>query len=111
MESRPYAANRIVGRDGELQRLAGVLGAGDGARVALVGGEAGIGKTRLVSDALASSTPSGALVIALRGDPVRAEQGVRRVHERRRGARTRLDIGAAGARTAASRGVAPARAA
>ena len=71
MESRPYAANRIVGRDGEMQRLAGVLGAGDGARVALVGGEAGIGKTRLVSDALASSTPSGALVIALRGDPVR----------------------------------------
>ena len=71
MESRPYAANRIVGRDGELQRLAGVLGAGDGARVALVGGEAGIGKTRLVTDALASSTPSGALVIALRGDPVR----------------------------------------
>ncbi len=71
VESRPYAANRIVGRDGELQRLAGVLGAGDGARVALVGGEAGIGKTRLVSDALATSTPSGALVIALRGDPVR----------------------------------------
>lgn len=71
METRPYAANRIVGRDGELQRLAGVLGPGDGARVALVGGEAGIGKTRLVSDALASSTPSGALVVALRGDPAR----------------------------------------
>ena len=69
VEGRQYAANRIVGRDGELQRLAGVLGAGDGARVALVGGEAGIGKTRLVRDALASSTPSGALVIALRGDP------------------------------------------
>jgi ATP/maltotriose-dependent transcriptional regulator MalT len=71
VESRPYAANRIVGRDGELQRLAGVLAAGDGARVALVGGEAGIGKTRLVTDALASSSPTGALVIALRGDPVR----------------------------------------
>ena len=71
METRPYAANRIVGRDGELQRLAGVLGAGDGARVALVGGEAGIGKTRLVRDAIAASAPSGALVIALRGDPAR----------------------------------------
>ena len=71
MEARPYAANRIVGRDGELQRLADVLGAGDSARVALVGGEAGIGKTRLVRDALASSSPSGALVITLRGDATR----------------------------------------
>jgi DNA-binding CsgD family transcriptional regulator len=71
VEARPHAANRIVGRDGELQRLAGVLGPGEGARVALVGGEAGIGKTRLVGDALASSAPPGALVIALRGDPAR----------------------------------------
>jgi predicted ATPase len=71
VEARPCAANRIVGRDGELQRLAGVLGAGDSARVALIGGEAGIGKTRLVRDALASSSPPGALVIALRGDPAR----------------------------------------
>ncbi|MGH9134608.1 MAG: AAA family ATPase, partial [Ilumatobacteraceae bacterium] len=71
MEARPNAANRIVGRDGELQRLAGVLGAGDGARVALVGGEAGIGKTRLVREALATSPPPGTLVIAVRGDPAR----------------------------------------
>ena len=71
VESRPCAANRIVGRDGELQRLADVLGAGDSARVALVGGEAGIGKTRLVRDALASSSAPGALVIALRGDAAR----------------------------------------
>jgi DNA-binding CsgD family transcriptional regulator len=64
------AASRLVGRDEELRRLTQVLAAGDGARVALVGGEAGIGKTRLLDDALSHVAP-GALVVRFRGDPSR----------------------------------------
>lgn len=56
---RPAA--RLVGRDAELGRLVGVLeAAGEGtAGVALVGGDAGIGKTRLTSELVARARERG----------------------------------------------------
>jgi DNA-binding CsgD family transcriptional regulator/tetratricopeptide (TPR) repeat protein len=56
----------LVGRDVELDRLASALNeAGAGrARTVLVGGEAGVGKSRLLTAALDRATAGGALVLA-----------------------------------------------
>jgi DNA-binding NarL/FixJ family response regulator len=70
VDGRTHVANRLVGRDDELRRLRQVVASGDGMRVALVGGEAGIGKTRLIDEAL-HAAPADALVLRLRGDPGR----------------------------------------
>jgi DNA-binding CsgD family transcriptional regulator len=58
----------MVGRAVELDRLTGLLGARPGASVALVAGEAGIGKTRLVQE-LVRRAPAGTLVLAGQADP------------------------------------------
>ena len=66
----------MVGRQAELDRLAALLDSGSDRRtiaetapaVALVGGEAGIGKTRLVSE-LRRRLPEGAVVLAGQADP------------------------------------------
>jgi DNA-binding CsgD family transcriptional regulator len=70
VDARAQVANRLVGRDDELRRLHQVVGSTEGTRVALVGGEAGIGKTRLIEEAL-RATPPDALVLRFRGDPGR----------------------------------------
>lgn len=59
----------MVGRAGELERLARLLGAGGGPHVALLSGEAGIGKTRLVQELL-RTLPAGTPMLA-----AQAEQG------------------------------------
>ena len=59
----------MVGRDAELERLRRLLQPTGDPRVALVSGEAGVGKTRLVQELLASAPPS---TVVLSG---RAEQG------------------------------------
>src|SRR5690606_38513685 len=58
----------MVGRAAELDRLVGLLGARPGPTVALVTGEAGIGKTRLVQE-LVDAAPPGTLVLAGQADP------------------------------------------
>jgi len=58
----------MVGRVAELGRLVGLLGAGSAPTVALVAGEAGIGKTRLVQE-LVRRTPDDTLVLAGQADP------------------------------------------
>lgn len=58
----------MVGRGAELDRLRGLLGAGDRPAVALVAGEAGIGKTRLVQE-LVEAAPPGTVVLAGQADP------------------------------------------
>ena len=60
------ASGRLVGRDGELTRLLGLL---DDARAgrpthALVSGDAGVGKTRLVSELAARAAERGFLVLS-----------------------------------------------
>jgi DNA-binding CsgD family transcriptional regulator len=60
------SAGRLVGRDGELTRLLGLL---DDARAgrpahALVSGDAGVGKTRLVSELATRATERGFLVLS-----------------------------------------------
>jgi DNA-binding CsgD family transcriptional regulator len=60
------SAGRLVGRDGELTRLLGLL---DDARAgrpahALVSGDAGVGKTRLVSELAARAAERGFLVLS-----------------------------------------------
>ena len=55
----------FVGRSVELSRLTGVLGGGSDDRTVLVIGDAGIGKTRLLAEAVAHGTGSG--LQALRG--------------------------------------------
>ena len=65
---RPLAPSPFVGRAGELAALSDVISALDqqrGAVVAVVG-EAGIGKTRLVAEALRSTARAGMFMIALR---------------------------------------------
>src|SRR5207244_830504 len=59
----------MVGRTSELERLRRLLTAAGGPQVALVSGEAGVGKTRLVSELL-SGLPAGATVLS-----GQAEQG------------------------------------
>lgn len=73
-----YALNVLVGRAGlspemvgrsvELDRLADLIGVGKAPTVALVAGEAGIGKTRLVQE-LVARAPRGTLVLAGQADP------------------------------------------
>jgi DNA-binding CsgD family transcriptional regulator len=58
----------MVGRSTELDRLVGLLGITGDPAIALVAGEAGIGKTRLVKE-LVSRVPPGALVFAGQADP------------------------------------------
>jgi DNA-binding CsgD family transcriptional regulator len=58
----------MVGRTAELDRLVGLLGARSIPSVALVAGEAGIGKTRLVQE-LIKRAPAGTLVLAGQADP------------------------------------------
>ncbi len=58
----------MVGRAAELGRLHALLGAAPVPVVALVAGEAGIGKTRLVQE-LVSRAPTGTLVLAGQADP------------------------------------------
>src|SRR5438045_3739471 len=59
----------MVGRAGELERVRRLFGPVGETRVALVSGEAGVGKTRLVQELL-GALPSGAPVLA-----AQAEQG------------------------------------
>jgi predicted ATPase len=58
----------MVGRAAELDRLARLVGARDEPAVALVAGEAGIGKTRLVQE-LVTQVPAGTVVLAGQADP------------------------------------------
>lgn len=67
----------LVGRSSELARLDVLLGARQGgphvgARVVLVSGEAGIGKTRLVHEAIARARQRDMLVLEGRADPLGA---------------------------------------
>jgi DNA-binding SARP family transcriptional activator len=66
--SIPASLSPFVGRVGELAALSEWIGALDQQRggVVAVVGEAGIGKTRLVSEALRASARAGAVTIALR---------------------------------------------
>jgi DNA-binding CsgD family transcriptional regulator/RecA/RadA recombinase len=63
-----------VGRDGELADLQGLLGAGTGPRGVAVFGEAGVGKTRLVAEAVESERSGGAAV-----EWVRATEAAREI--------------------------------
>ncbi len=58
----------MVGRAAELDRLVALIGARPVPAVALVAGEAGIGKTRLVQELLAA-VPPGTFVLAGQADP------------------------------------------
>ena len=58
----------MVGREADLGRLRGLFGASASPSVALIAGEAGIGKTRLVQE-LVASAPPGTLVLAGQADP------------------------------------------
>jgi DNA-binding CsgD family transcriptional regulator len=58
----------MVGRSAELSRLSGLLGASPTPSVALVSGEGGIGKTRLVQE-LVAGVPAGTCVLAGQADP------------------------------------------
>ncbi|MGH9273748.1 MAG: ATP-binding protein, partial [Acidimicrobiales bacterium] len=58
----------MVGRSAELDRLRSLIGASSVPTVALVAGEAGIGKTRLVQ-ALVDGVPAGTVVLAGQADP------------------------------------------
>ena len=58
----------MVGRDAELGRLRGLLGASTSPSVALIAGEAGIGKTRLAQE-LVAAVPAATVVLAGQADP------------------------------------------
>src|SRR5215203_5204003 len=58
----------MVGRATELGHLRALFGASPVPAIALVAGEAGIGKTRLVQE-LVASAPPGTLVLAGQADP------------------------------------------
>jgi DNA-binding CsgD family transcriptional regulator len=58
----------MIGRAADLDRLTGLVGARAEPSVALVAGEAGIGKTRLVQE-LVRRAPAGTLVLAGQADP------------------------------------------
>jgi DNA-binding CsgD family transcriptional regulator len=78
LDGRPYAGPMLVGRSGlspvmigraaELDRLVGLIGARSEPAVALLAGEAGIGKTRLVQE-LVRRAPEGTVVLAGQADP------------------------------------------
>ena len=54
----------FVGREGELSRLLGALGGG--ARLVLVAGDAGVGKTRFVAEGMARAAAAG--MVMARGE-------------------------------------------
>ena len=58
----------MVGREADLGRLRSLFGASPVPTIALIAGEAGIGKTRLVQE-LVASAPAGTLVLAGQADP------------------------------------------
>ena len=58
----------MVGRGAELQRLTRLVGARPDPAVALIAGEAGIGKTRLVKE-LVANVPAGTVIMAGQADP------------------------------------------
>ena len=58
----------MVGREADLGRLRALFGASPTPTIALIAGEAGIGKTRLVQE-LVASAPPGTLVLAGQADP------------------------------------------
>ena len=58
----------MVGRGAELDRLVGLIDARVDPSVALIAGEAGIGKTRLVQE-LVAQAPAGTVVLAGQADP------------------------------------------
>ena len=66
--SRTGLSPVMVGRGAELDRLASLLATSRAPTVALVAGEAGIGKTRLVQE-LVDSLPKGTLVLPGQADP------------------------------------------
>ncbi|HEX2771630.1 MAG TPA: AAA family ATPase, partial [Micromonosporaceae bacterium] len=65
--TRGGASPVMIGRDSELRRLAQLAAVGD-AQVALIAGEPGIGKTRLVQELLAT-LPAGANVLVGNAEP------------------------------------------
>ncbi|MEY2570821.1 MAG: hypothetical protein QOE63_1171, partial [Acidimicrobiaceae bacterium] len=65
---RPGLSPVMVGRQAELDRLARLADLGPGPAIALVGGEAGVGKTRLISE-LCDRLPAGTQVLAGQADP------------------------------------------
>lgn len=65
---RPGLSPQMVGRTDELDRLARLVDAGQSPAIALVGGEAGVGKTRLVRE-LIDRLPDGTVVHAGQADP------------------------------------------
>ena len=58
----------MVGRQAEIERLGRLLEGGPAPAIALVGGEAGVGKTRLVRELIAR-LPEGTAVHAGQADP------------------------------------------
>jgi DNA-binding CsgD family transcriptional regulator len=70
----------MVGRAIELDRLAGLVGARTVPTVAIVAGEAGIGKTRLVQE-LVKRAPAGTLVLAGQADPATAGRPMELLHD------------------------------
>ncbi|WP_165974297.1 helix-turn-helix transcriptional regulator [Nonomuraea deserti] len=82
-----FAGAAFVGREAALAALTGALG--KGAALALVDGEAGIGKTRLVQECLASPVMRDRLVVSATCPPLREPfplgpivDGLRRLRER-----------------------------
>ncbi len=69
VEPRIEEPTRLVGRRPELDRLRRLFERADGVGIGLVGGEAGIGKTRLVREAIAEIDAT--TVRWLQGDPTR----------------------------------------
>src|SRR5450631_2066541 len=65
---RPGLSAVMVGRAAELSRLAALVDRGPAPAIAIVGGEAGVGKTRLVRE-LVAQLPAGTTVHAGQADP------------------------------------------
>jgi DNA-binding CsgD family transcriptional regulator len=65
---RPGLSPVMVGRSAEIERLAHLVETGPPPAIALVGGEAGVGKTRLVRELIAR-LPEGTVVHAGQADP------------------------------------------
>ncbi|MDQ6696161.1 MAG: AAA family ATPase, partial [Actinomycetota bacterium] len=65
---RPGLSPVMVGREAEIEKLARLVHRGPAPAIALVGGEAGVGKTRLVSELIAR-LPEGTAVHAGQADP------------------------------------------
>ncbi len=119
--SRPGLSKVMVGRAAELERLAALVNGGPTPALALVGGEAGVGKTRLVSE-LVARLPDGTAVYAGQADPgslgrpfellldaldastANSDERVARLTERDRPTEDRLRIGLDIVRDLTSRG-------